>query len=227
MTKLKTEVEKNEKAIDSATIENKQFTNSIKDITSEAKKSSDATSKLGDRLKKAFQYFTFYDALNLAKRSFREMVDVIFELDDALVEIQKVSNLSGKSLESFTRQSYNLGAEISKSGKQVIEASTQFARAGFDESELLPLAETALKLTSIGDGLTNVSESANTLIAVMRGFGKGTDEVVSIMDAINNVSNNASVNFNDVTMALQRMSGTMNASGIDLQKINWIIHRIK
>ena len=218
LTKLKTAVENHEKAIDSATIENKQFTNSIKDITSEAKKSSDATSKLGDRLKKAFQYFTFYDALQLAKRGFREMVDVIFDLDDALVELQKVSNLSGDSLESFTRKAYALGAEISKSGSSILKASAEFARAGFADEELLNLAEASLKLTSIGDGLTNVTDSATTLIAVMRGYGKDTSEVTSIMDAINNTSNNAAVSFSQLSEALTRMSGTMSASNVEFHQ---------
>ena len=196
----------------------KKLTNSTKDFETSAKKASIATNSLGDRLKKAFQYFTFYDALQMGKRALEGMVDVIFDLDNALVDLRKVSDLSGSSLEDFTRQAYSLGLEISKSGSEVIRASTAFSKAGFSDNQLLGLAESALKLTSIGDGLTDASESAETLISVMKGFGKETSEIPKIMDAINNVSNNASVNFSDVTMALQRMSGVMNASNITMEE---------
>ena len=45
----------------------KKLTNSNKDYETSAKKASTATNSLGDRLKKAFQYFTFYDALQMGK----------------------------------------------------------------------------------------------------------------------------------------------------------------
>ena len=169
---IRMQVENGTMDFQEANNEIKKLTNSTKDFETASKKASTATNSLGDRLKKAFQYFTFYDALRMGKRAVENMVDVIFDLDEALVELRKVSDLSGKSLENFTRQAYNLGSEISKSGKQVIEASTEFARAGYADEELLSLAESALKLTSIGDGITDVSESANTIIAVLRGFNK-------------------------------------------------------
>ena len=196
----------------------KKLTNSNKDFETSAKKASSATNSLGDRLKKAFQYFTFYDALQMGKRALENMVEVIFDLDQALVELRKVSDLTGKSLEDFTRQAYALGSQISKSGSQIIRASTEFARAGYGEDELLNLAESALVLTSIGDGITDVSESANTIIAVLRGFNKETSETTEILDMINHVSNNASVSFDQVALALTRMSGTMNSSNVKLEE---------
>lgn len=191
---------------------------SIKDFESASKKASAATNTLTSRFKRFLTYYSFYDVFQLGKRAVREMVDVIFDLDDALVELRKVSDLSGDSLTSFTKQAYELGIEISKSGSDVIRASTAFAKAGYNDDQLLGLAETALKLTSIGDGLTDTTESAETLISVLRGFSKDTSEVTNIMDAINNVSNNAAVKFSDITMALQRMSGVMSASNITMEE---------
>jgi TP901 family phage tail tape measure protein len=218
LEELRNNIELGNVSINEGKVQYSELANSIGKIDTEAKKASASTSTWAGRLMRTFQFTVFYRGLSLLQNGIKNVIKTVSELDSALVELQKVSNLSGNKLEDFTKQAYQLGSTISKTGKQVIQASTEFARAGFDEKDLLPLAESALKLTSIGDGLTNASEGANTLIAVLRGYNKDISETTHILDVINNVSNNASVSFSDITNALQRMSGVMSASNIDLEK---------
>ncbi len=195
----------------------KKTTVSMKDFEVQAKRSSNTTNAFSATFKRFLTYFTFYDVIRLGQRAIKEMVGTIYELDNALVELRKVSDLTGNSLNSFVNDAYRLGSQISKSGKEVIQASTEFAKAGYNDDEILGLAKSALVLTSIGDGIKNVGESASTIISVLKGFGKSTGEVTSILDTINNVSNNSAQSFENITFALQRMSGVMHASNVTLE----------
>lgn len=200
-----------------ADTELKKLTATTKQFEVSAKSASNTTNAFSDTFKRFISYFSIAKVINLTTRAIKEMVGTVFELDSALVELRKVTDLTGDSLNSFINDAYRLGQEISKSGKEVVESATQFAKAGYSEQDLLPLAKSALVLTSIGDGIKNVEESANTIISVLRGFGKDISEVTNILDVVNNVSNNSAQSFDDITLALQRMSGVMNASNVTME----------
>jgi TP901 family phage tail tape measure protein len=215
---LKASIEDESVSIDAGKIKNKEFGNSMSEISTQAKKASAATSTWYSRFARVFQFTMFYRGISMVQEGITETINIVSDLDSALVSLQKVTNLSGSSLDDFTQKSYELGSQISKSGKSVIEAATAFAKAGYGEDELLSLSKASLVLTSIGDGITDSSEAATTLIAVMKGFGKGTGDVTTILDEINEVSNNSAVNFDDISSALQRMSGVMSTTGSSLEE---------
>ena len=55
---------------------------------------------------------------------FADMVQNVFELDAALTEFKKVSNLTGKELERYTDQAYKAGRETARTGTEMIDAAT-------------------------------------------------------------------------------------------------------
>ena len=55
---------------------------------------------------------------------FADMVQNVFELDSALTEFKKVSNLTGKELERYTDQAYKAGRETARTGTEMVEAAT-------------------------------------------------------------------------------------------------------
>ena len=61
---------------------------------------------------------------NVANEIFRTSIDVIgtvvdrvFELDEALIELQKVSDLQGASLENYTQKMKELGTTVARTGQ--------------------------------------------------------------------------------------------------------------
>ena len=45
------------------------------------------------------------------------MIDSVFELDDALTEFKKVSDLSGASLDAYVDKLAQMGLEVGRTGK--------------------------------------------------------------------------------------------------------------
>ena len=68
---------------------------------------------------------TFQEANLIMSRSIEaisSMVEQVYELDGALTEFKKVSDLSGSSLESYTADLTKMGKQVARTGKPLCRA---------------------------------------------------------------------------------------------------------
>ena len=93
--------------------------------------------------KKVIQFGAITAVIRGVTSGFADMVQNVFELDSALTEFKKVSNLTGKELERYTDQAYKAGRETARTGTEMIEASTQFRKMGYSDQQSMQLAKTA------------------------------------------------------------------------------------
>ena len=68
-------------------------------------------------------------------------------------------------------------------------------------------------MTNVADGITQTSDAASTLIAVLKGFNINESDIMTIVDKMNSVSNQSPVGFDNLADGLERVSGTMNQAG--------------
>lgn len=190
----------------------------IKEYGVRSKEASSTSNSFADSLKRFTAFYGIYDLFQLGKRGIESMLDSIFDLDHALVELQKTSNLTGESLGNFVNQSYQIAGDLARTGTEVINAAGEFSKAGFGEDELANLAETALLLTNVGDGIKDVADASGTLISAMKGFDIESRNAIEIVDKINAVSNSTASNFEDVSFGLERMSGTLGMAGASIDE---------
>ena len=78
------------------------------------------TKAVTERFKYSIANALIYGTQNAIK----DMVANVRELDKAQVELKKVTDLSGKSLEKFTEQAYKMSGSVAKTGTEIIQAST-------------------------------------------------------------------------------------------------------
>jgi hypothetical protein len=170
--------------------------NMAKVIDSSGKSSQTAAKHIktfGDRASDAFQKFSlwsvvsgiFYQIVNAAKG----LVDTAVELDRSFTELTKVTNLTRDNFDELTEKAYNLGQGLAKTTKEVVDAMTEFAKAGYSVEESTDiLAKNALMWTNIADGTVSASDSANMLISVMKAFKMEAQDTTHIIDALNEVN---------------------------------------
>ena len=197
-------------------IDNKQGVNAGKRMGAEVQKgfSTNFNKAFGDML----SYKTANMAIDAMKKSVTAMVDEVTELDASLTEFNKVADLSASGLEDFTKNAYSQASEIGRTGREMVDASTEFKKAGYTIDQSLNLGKSALMMTNIGDGISDVSAASSSLIAVMKGFKMQDSEAMNILDMINEVSNTQPIGFDNLTDGLTRISGTMNRSGNSIQE---------
>ena len=217
--KLKVDSQKVSKA-------NKQL-KSLNDTAKEGKKQAD---KWQYSWSKAFQSFTTYMSVTTVfyqtVHAIRDMINEVVELDGALVELKKVTDLEGVSLQRFTKEAYEVGANVAKTGTEMVEAATSFAKAGYSEDQILKLGEVATMYTNIADEAISSADAANFIIAQLKAFNleskdmnKTLSNAYHIIDAVNEVSNNFAVSSSDIATNLGKASSVMANAGNSLEQM--------
>lgn len=159
------------------------------------------------------KYQLAYEIIQKTVDAVKAMTQAVSDLDKNLTEFNKVADLSSEQLSSFADKAYDAADKIGRTGTDMIEAATEFKRAGYDLNDSLEMGDAALVMTNVADGVTQTSDAASTLISVLNGFNINESDVMSIVDKMNSVSNQSPVGFDDLANGLERVSGTMNQAG--------------
>lgn len=202
---------------ENAKIEMKELNHAINQYGDVSKAASKASDTFGDSLKRMGIYFGFYDVIQLGKRGIREMVESVFELDEAIVELNKVAQVDDMS--QYVKDMYALGESLGKTGSQMTQISAGFARAGYRDSDLKELANVAGMMMNVGDSAMTLDDSVGALVSSMKGFKLETKDSMNLLHSMNNVANNSNNTMSDLTMGLQRTAGTMGAFGVEYEKV--------
>lgn len=195
----------------------KRYKLSLKEVGSAVETNAKQADKWKYSWSKAFQSFTtymsvttvFYQTINTIK----DMIQEVTELDSALTELRKVTDLEGESLQNFTKNAYDAAEAVAKTGTEMVQAATEFAKAGYDESQILKLGELALMYTNIADETVSAAESAEFMISQMKAFNIEAEDAMHIIDAVNEVANNFAVSSADIANNLGKSSAVMANAG--------------
>ena len=193
----------------------------------EVKSNAVATGKAGKSLldtfkEKAIKFAGWYGIVGVlmtVKNAITNMIGEVTTLDNSLLELSKVSDLTKDGLKDITAQAYELGKIVGKTGTQVIDAVTSFKRAGYNLQESTQLAENALKMTNVAEGIDDAGVAAENLVHILKGLGKQSDYSGTILDAINQVSNTQSVDFDDLVDGAERLSAVGTQAGLSFEQI--------
>ena len=159
------------------------------------------------------KYQLAYMIIQKTIQAIKSMTKAVCELDATLTEFNKVADLSTEQLEEFADKAFEAADKIGRTGKDMIEAATEFKRAGYDLEQSLEMGNAALVMTNVADGINQTSDAASTLISVLKGFNISDADIMSIVDKMNSVSNQSPVGFDNLADGLERVSGTMSQAG--------------
>lgn len=125
----------------------------------------------GRAIKERFKYSIANALIYGTEAAFKDMVQNVKELDAAQTELKKVTDLSGKTMDAFTEQAYKVGKATAKTGTEIIEASTQFAKMGKDPQTALRLSELATRFQNIADTEIDAATAATFINSQLKAFG--------------------------------------------------------
>lgn len=186
---------------------------------SDSKKQSMGFSKM---LETAAQKFSVWSLVTVAwYKAVALLKDVVVQvkaMDDALVELNKVADLSDKQLDSLTARAFALADAVGQTGTEAINAITEVKRAGFslEESELI--AKYALMMTNVAEGIDDAGEAANILISVLKGTNAPISYASQLLDELNSISNQSAISFDALANMTQEIAGTMDTLGVSTQE---------
>ena len=199
----------------------KTLNTQVQQSTKHIKNAAFATENWSYNWAKAMQSFLTYNTLtqlfNTIMNGIHDMIDEVKNLDDALVELQKVTDLEGESLERFVADAFEAGRTVAKTGTEMVEAATAFAKAGYKDNAL-ELGTVAAMYTNIADEAIDAADAADMIIAQMKAFNITAEDSIHIIDAINEVSNNFAVSSADISRNLGKASAVMANAGNSMEQ---------
>lgn len=153
-----------------------------------------------------------------AVQGVKSMVSAVKEVDSSLLELQKVTNLTGSALDEFTDKAYKVGASLGRTGSDVIDAAATFSRAGYDLQEATELAQSALVMTNVGVDIQNTEAAASDMISILKAFDVQAEESMDVIDKLYNVANKEPLDFGNITQMLVTAGGTLAQTGTSLEE---------
>lgn len=159
------------------------------------------------------QYFSFQDIIRYA----RQAVTNVVQLNDAFIELSKVSNTSLEDLESDFQSYANTAKDIGGTITDTISATADWSRLGYNVPDSKELAEVAMLYKNVGDGI-DINTANESLISTLRGFKMEADDAISVVDKFNEVSNNFAISSGGIGESLQRSAAAFSAANTDLSQ---------
>lgn len=158
-------------------------------------------------------------ALNLFSDACNEAKEAILDLDNAVVEFNKVSDLNETgNLQQYIQDLGELGQAVARTQSEMLEGATQFVKSGYSEEDAKTLSQVNSLLQNVADSELSASDAANVLISTMKGFSQTASEAEHVVDAINEVSNTYAVSSTNISDGLANVASTADAAGNSMEE---------
>ena len=209
-----------------ASWEGNKFTGTFSDVTKgvsyltqQTQTSTTAVGQFFDGLKQRWtslgQYLLsfggFYQVFDVLKDGF----NIIHDLDDALTEMNKVSDEPLDKLKSYQKESFDIANDVGTTGTQIQNSTADFLRLGESFDDAKESAKAANILLNVSE-FSSIDEATESLIAMSSAY-KDLDKM-DIDDKLNNVGNNFSISTDGLATALQKSASALTTAGNDIDK---------
>lgn len=211
--------EQTTKAVKSTTQAIKANTDALQAQGNVASKTSSIFSNFGESLAKMAYFKIANEALSLFTTACNEAKEAIFELDKAITEFNKVSDLSETgSLQQYIEDLGELGQAVARTQSEMLTGATQYVKSGYSEEDAKTLSQINALLQNVADSEMSAESAANVLISTMKAFNIEAKDTEHIVDSINEVSNHYATSSTDLSDGLANVASTAAAAGNSLEE---------
>lgn len=180
------------------------------------------TETLGQKLSRLFKEH-FQTAIAMAgvamiKQGLREVYNNVVEIDDAMVELRKVTNESENAYSQFSDRAAKTARDLGASVSDYISATADWSRLGYNMPDAEELARVSTLLKNVGDGIESVTDASSYMTSVLKGFDLVAEDAQKVVDLVNEVANNEPASAEDILEILTRSGAALHEAGNDLDQ---------
>ena len=224
-----TKAEKNHaKQLKSVTEAGKKATKTTKDRTKAIKDGTAANEKHTQSILSMAKGFLSWQvaatvvmqSINLVRSGLESLNETLVNTEKATIEITRILN------EDITDQEvagklYDLAEQYGQTFENVSEIATNFARAGYEWTDVMKLAEGAVLALNVAE--LDATQASDGLIAILKQFKLPVEEIYGVVDMLNKQADNAPVSTEKLLLALQKAGSYADQANLSLKETVAII----
>ena len=174
--------------------------------------------KLSRLFKEHFQTAIAMAGVAMVKQGLREVYNNVVEIDDAMVELRKVTNESENAYSQFSDRAAKTARDLGASISDYISATADWSRLGYNMPDAEELARVSTLLKNVGDGIESVTDASSYMTSVLKGFDLVAEDAQKVADLVNEVANNGPASAEDILEILTRSGAALHEAGNDLDQ---------
>ena len=156
--------------------------------------------------------------IGTAVNTLRNVYEKVKDIDSAMTELKKVTELTESQYESFGKTAKRVADSVGGTISDTISAVADFSRLGYGIGDATKLAEAAIVYKNVGDGIEDIGTASQSIISTMKAFGIESDKAMFIVDKFNEVGNKFAIDSSGVGEALRRSAAALAAANNTLDE---------
>lgn len=173
--------------------------------------------EMGRGFKQIAQFAGTYGMIQRIPQEIGKMYQETVKVNSAQIELAKVSDAPTSQLTKYWDEAVISAKKYSSTISDVISNTADWSRLGYKLEDAKKLSDATTLLQKVGDNMTQESSSKG-LISTLQGFRMEADQVTSIIDKINQVSNTQPIDSAGLFAGLERSASSMSAANNSLEQ---------
>lgn len=175
--------------------------------------------QLASNFTKLSPLFGMGTAITKSISEVKSMISTVYQLDTALVDLQKTTMMNSSELNSFYGNANSIAKDMGVTTAEIINQAAAWSRLGYSSKEA---AESMAKLSSqfaaISPGM-DADKATEGLVSIMKAYDIEVDDVLDgVMSKINIIGNTAATSNSQIVEMLSRSSSAMAEANNSLEE---------
>lgn len=146
----------------------------------------------------------------------RKMVDAVKELDNAMINLRRVTDETKGGYVAFLEKANKQAQELRITTSELVEQTYQWSKLGYDLEDALTLSKASTIFAKVAD--TTQEQSLKNLITIMKAYGIEAKNVMDIVDKLDNLNNRYAVSAEGLGEGLERSASALAMTGNSLEQ---------
>ena len=149
---------------------------------------------------------------------FKSLASAAFEfyrsLDEALISIQVVSNLSSQAVMQLKDDFINMSKDSGMAIDDITQAAVLFYQQGLDTSAVLEMTEVTAEFAKVAG--IDATDAADKLTAAVNGYCLSAEDAALVADKFNKVAAASAADIDELSTAFSKAAAQANQAGVSM-----------
>jgi TP901 family phage tail tape measure protein len=210
----------------------KEVTDVGKTSSKSAKQTEQAYTKLSKNLGNSFKNlgrqlagaFAIGGSVMLLKNALTGIINTTRDFEFQMARVKAITGATSEEFKRLSDDAKRLGSSTKFTATQVAELQEEYAKLGFNTSEILNATEATLTLAEATG--SNLAESANVAGAVLRAFGLDASETQRVVDVMALSFSSSALNMTDFAEAMKFVAPIARAANIPIETTTALLGKL-